>query len=133
MDQIRVKALDHVTIIVSDLEKTRAFYCDLLGMDEVPRPAFSFPGLWFQAGATQVHATLESPEAGRAGCADQGATESARGHHFAFEVDDAKLCAEILRSRGVEILSEPRNRPDGPIQLNIADPDGHVVELYSKE
>ena len=111
MTQIRAKSLDHVTIIVSDLEKTRGFYLDLLGLAEVARPVFDFPGLWFQAGDTQVHATIESPEAGRAGWADQGATLVSRGHHFAFEVDDANRCADILRSHGIEILSGPRSPP----------------------
>ena len=132
LEQISVKRIDHVTVIISDLDKTRAFYKDLLGMDEVSRPNFGFPGLWFQAGTTQIHATMESPEAGRAGWGDhQGATLESRGHHFAFEVDDAYACADLLRSKGIEILRGPQNRPDGPVQLYIADPDGHIIELYS--
>jgi len=130
---IHAKSIDHVTIIVSDLEKTRIFYRDLLGLSEVTRPDFDFPGLWLQAGNTQIHATVESPEAGRAGWPDHGASHVSRGHHFAFEVDDANLCAEILRSRDIDILSDPRNRPDGPVQLYISDPDGHIVELFSSE
>ena len=129
--QIHVKSIDHVTIVVSDLEQTRGFYVELLGMAEVARPAFDFSGLWFQAGATQIHATLESPQAGRAGWGDQGAALLSRGHHFAYEVDDANHCAEILSSHNIEILSGPRQRPDGAIQLYIADPDGHIVELFS--
>src|SRR5688572_23821321 len=50
---LRVKSIDHATFVVKDLERSRRFYVDGLGMDEVPRPAFSFDGLWFQAGATQ--------------------------------------------------------------------------------
>src|SRR5262249_50070306 len=52
---IRVKSIDHVTLVVKDLERSRRFYVDVLGMREVPRPAFSFTGLWFQAGKTQIH------------------------------------------------------------------------------
>ncbi|MFQ5735223.1 MAG: VOC family protein, partial [Planctomycetaceae bacterium] len=37
---IRVKTLDHVTLIVADLEASRRFYCELLGMQFVPRPGF---------------------------------------------------------------------------------------------
>ena len=128
---IKAKFIDHITIIISSLDKTREFYCNVLGLDEVARPAFSFPGLWFQAGNTQIHATVESPEAGRAGWGDQGVELVARGHHFAFEVDDAMQCAEVLRAKGIELLDGPRNRPDGPVQLYIADPDGHIVELFS--
>src|SRR5262245_26528816 len=56
---LRVKTLDHVTIVVKDLEKSRRFYVDVLGMRETRRPAFSFDGLWFQAGATQIHLIKE--------------------------------------------------------------------------
>lgn len=52
---IQVKSLDHVTLVVKDLELSRRFYVDGLGMREVPRPAFSFPGSWFQAGPTLIH------------------------------------------------------------------------------
>ena len=41
---IHVKSLDHVTIVVKDLERSRQFYVDGLGMTEVPRPSFTFPG-----------------------------------------------------------------------------------------
>ena len=45
---IQVQSLDHVTLVVKDLEQSRRFYVDGLGMREVPRPNFSFPGSWFQ-------------------------------------------------------------------------------------
>ena len=64
---IQVKSLDHVTIVVKDLERSRQFYVDGLGMTELPRPAFTFPGSWFQAGVTQVHLIQEhvgTPPAG---------------------------------------------------------------------
>ena len=56
---IAVKSLDHATLVVKDLDRSRRFYVDVLGMREVPRPAFSFAGSWFQAGATQIHLILE--------------------------------------------------------------------------
>ena len=64
---IQVKSLDHVTLVVKDLERAREFYVEALGMREVPRPAFSFAGSWFQAGATQVHLILEYSGSGPAG------------------------------------------------------------------
>ena len=129
---IKVKTMDHVTIVIADIEATRKFYVDVLGMEQVERPSFSFPGIWFQAGATQVHATTTDEAAGRAGWGDQGAANISRGHHFAFEVDDAKAAAADLRAAGIEIVAGPKNRPDGPLQLYIKDPDGHLVELFSQ-
>ena len=47
-------AIDDRTIVVNDLDRSRAFYRDLLGMTQVERPDFGFPGYWFQAGTTGV-------------------------------------------------------------------------------
>jgi catechol 2,3-dioxygenase-like lactoylglutathione lyase family enzyme len=129
---IGVTSFDHVTIICADLEATRRFYVDVLGMAEVPRPAFRFPGLWFQTGHVQIHATQESPEAGRAGWGDRGGEVVSRGHHFAFRVDDVSQALEMIQDRGVQIASPLQQRPDGYRQVYVYDPDGHVVELVSE-
>jgi catechol 2,3-dioxygenase-like lactoylglutathione lyase family enzyme len=125
---IRVRKLDHVTIVVKDLEHSRRFYCDALGMEQVPRPNFSFDGRWFQAGDTQIHLILEHGQSGPAG--DTG-LRSTRAHHMAFRVDDAHAAAERLRQLGVPFVSEPKERPDGAVQAFVSDPDGHIVELCS--
>ena len=129
---IAVTSFDHVTIICADLDATRKFYVDLLGMAEVQRPAFAFPGFWFQIGHVQIHATQSSSESGQAGWADRGTKEIARGHHFAFAVDDVVQALEIVRAHGVPIASELQQRPDGFKQVYLYDPDGHIVELVSR-
>ena len=130
---IQVQQIDHVTLIVSDLAASRKFYVDFLGMKEVERPDFSFPGLWFQAGQTTIHLTLEDEKAGAAGWGDyQGATSLPRGHHFAFLVDDVEAIVGEVEGSGYEIIRPMKERPDGAKQLFIADPDGHVVELASE-
>jgi glyoxylase I family protein len=128
---IGVKSFDHVTLICADLEATRRFYVDVLGMKQVTRPAFKFPGLWFQTGHMQIHATQESPEAGQAGWADRGGTIVSRGHHIAFAVDDVTDALKALEPHGVRIASPLQQRPDGFKQVYLYDPDGHVVELVS--
>ena len=44
-------------------------------------------------------------------------------------VDDVDAFAEALRDRGVQLLSEPADRPWGHRTLHVADPDGFVVEF----
>ena len=129
---LNVSSFDHVTIICADLAATRRFYVDVLGMAEVPRPAFKFPGLWFQVGNVQIHATQESPEAGKAGWADRGNKVVSRGHHFAFRVEDVAEAQRIAEAHGVRIASSMQQRPDGYRQVYLFDPDGHVVELVSE-
>jgi catechol 2,3-dioxygenase-like lactoylglutathione lyase family enzyme/uncharacterized protein YunC (DUF1805 family) len=128
---LRVKSIDHVTLVVKDLEASRRFYVDILGMREVPRPAFSFAGLWFQAGATQIHLILEFAGSGPAGNLTPEQQRSSRCQHFAFLVDDATTVVPYLKERGVKLLSGPKPRPDGYIQVFVTDPDGHVIELCS--
>ena len=128
---LNLHAIDHITLIVADLAATKEFYVDKLGMNQVPRPDFDFDGMWFEAGSTQIHATVESPEAGKAGLADQKNTIASRGHHFAFSVDDCYAEAEKLKSLEIEIIQGPKQRPDGAVQVYFCDPDGHVVELVS--
>jgi catechol 2,3-dioxygenase-like lactoylglutathione lyase family enzyme len=128
--KMSVKSFDHVTLICADLEATRRFYVDFLGMTQVPRPAFKFPGMWFQIGNMQIHATQQSSESGKAGWAEGGKIVS-RGHHIAFAVDDVSDALKIVESHGVRIASRLQQRPDGFKQLYLYDPDGHVVELVS--
>jgi len=128
---IRVKTLDHVTLIVKDLEASRRFYCDLLGMQQVDRPGFSFPGRWFQAGSTQIHLILEHDRSGPPGENTADLQKSSRNRHFAFEVEDGNAAAEKLTEAGVPLLAGPKVRPDGAVQVFATDPDGHVVELCS--
>lgn len=128
---ISVRSLDHVTIVVADLEASRSFYVDALGMQEVPRPDFSFAGLWFQAGATQIHLIHEHEGSGPAGNLVPSEHRGSRTHHFAFVVDDARACVERLQELDVPIVAGPKERPDGAVQVFVCDPDGHVVELTS--
>jgi catechol 2,3-dioxygenase-like lactoylglutathione lyase family enzyme len=128
---ISVKTIDHVTLVVKDLEASRQFYCDLLGMQEMDRPNFSFAGSWFQAGATQIHLILEHDESGPAGENTSIQQRSSRNHHFAFEVEDGQAAAAALQERGIPLVSGPKHRPDGAVQVFVNDPDGYVVELTS--
>ena len=126
---IQVKHIDHVTLVVKSVEASRRFYVDLLGMIEVPRPAFDFQGAWFQAGATLIHLIEEHDRSGPAGFPVELLKKSSRNHHFAFEVDDATAAAETLKSMGIELVDDAKTRPDGAVQVFLTDPDGHVVEL----
>jgi catechol 2,3-dioxygenase-like lactoylglutathione lyase family enzyme len=100
-------------------------------MREVLRPAFSFAGAWFQAGTTQIHLILEFEGSGPAGNMLPEDLRSSRTQHVAFAVDDAEAAVGVLRERQVPILSGPKLRPDGYVQLYVTDPDGHVIELCS--
>ena len=128
---IQVKSLDHVTIVVKDLDRSRQFYVTGLGMLEVPRPGFQFPGLWFQAGANQIHLIGEHVGTPPAGNPLPEQFRTSRSHHFAFLVEDAQAAYGRAQELGMKIVSPPKSRPDGFTQVFLNDPDGHVVELCS--
>lgn len=128
---IKVKAIDHVTLVVKDLAKSRRFYVEVLGMREVRRPAFSFGGLWFQAGKTQIHLILEFSGSGPAGNLLPEHLRGSRTQHVAFEVDDTDATVAHLKAAEVPIVSGPKPRPDDYQQIFVTDPDGHVIELCS--
>ncbi|MGH7341883.1 MAG: VOC family protein [Candidatus Rokuibacteriota bacterium] len=117
-----VKRAHHVSFGVSDLERARAFYGDLLGLEEIERPDFGIPGAWFQAGDAQVH-LIAQPEGFAGGTPPPALNPLA--DHAAFEIDDYEKVLSELRTRGIEVLAtSPRVG-----QMWIRDPDGHIIEL----
>ncbi len=126
---IQVQSIDHITLVVKNLEQSRKFYVDLLGMKEVPRPAFDFEGSWFQAGKTLVHTILEYEETGPAGNTVSQELTISRTQHFAFIINDPQGAVAHLQKVGIPIVSGPKQRPDGATQVFVQDPDGYVIEL----
>ena len=55
-----------------------------------------------------------------------------RGHHLAFAVADVAEALKLVETHGVRIAAPLQLRPDGFKQLFLYDPDGHLVELFSK-
>jgi len=130
---IGVTTIDHVTLVVNDLERSAAFYVDLLGMRRVERPGFGFPGLWFQAGNTQIHLILKHDKSSFAGLPDAPPEAGAgRVFHYAFEIPHFETAVDCLKAAGVRVRGSGL-RPDGCHQLWCYDPDGHVVELFSRK
>ena len=130
-EAIRVKTIDHVTIVVEDIQRSTDFYTKILGMQQIERPNFGFPGAWFQAGNTQIHLVLQSDKAGSAGIGQFDGFDPSLSFHYAFQVDDCDGAAKRLTELGLQIVVGPRQRPDGARQVYVYDPDGHLIELCS--
>ena len=131
---MRVRGMNHAALLVGDLEASRRFYGELLGMQEVPRPSnFDFPGAWFRGGTAELHLIGEA-ESGRAGQVQPGYAqdELAGGYcaHLGLEVEDFED-ARRQAEEGGTLVGAPRDRGDGVMQMYLADPDGYVVELMS--
>lgn len=119
---MKVVAAHHVSFSVSDLERSRAFYGGLLGLEEIPRPDLGLAGAWFAAGPVELHliAAPEGPDLGR-----PPASISPIANHFAFRIDDYARVRDDLAARGVELVEAGAETG----QMWIRDPDGNVIEL----
>ncbi len=129
-DALKVRAVHHVTLVVENLERSARFYRDVLGMYAAFRPDFGFPGLFFEAGNTQIHLIPHSEW--HSETAKRYDAEGPDACHFAFEVDDAAIARSVLEKHQVEILRGPRQNAAGWVQLWIKDPDGYVLELLDR-
>ncbi len=128
--------LHHVSIPVTDLERSRRFYREVLGLSEIDRPPFDFAGAWFALGDGQlhliVHAGQPSPPTFRT-----GKPIDSRDVHFAIRVADFRAAVRDLRSKGYdEKAADPflrlrvnENATAGFPQVFILDPDHHTIEL----
>ena len=118
-----VAGYSHVAICVSDVETSRTFYSETLGLPEAARPNFGFPGIWYQVGPLQLH-LMERELPGAAG--------KGIGPHFALYVPtgEFKDFVEQVRGAGGEVMVEPNQRDsDGIWAAFCKDPDGNIIEL----
>lgn len=122
---IPIESLHHVAVCVSDLERAKRFYGEVLGLTELARPPFDFGGAWYALGPhQQLHLIVHPPT-----LTMRRTTEiDAKDGHLAIRVGSYQQTVDHLRQRGIEILDRPRNLTPWP-QIYVTDPDGNVIEL----
>jgi catechol 2,3-dioxygenase-like lactoylglutathione lyase family enzyme len=106
MSGFQVTQIDHVSVIITDTERSRRFYRDILGLKEIAKPrTFDFRVLWFDLGNQQLH----SPR------------------HFALRVKDAQTARTHFAAHGIATQeTTPIPRCD---RFFVADPDGNRLEI----
>ncbi|MCK8784162.1 VOC family protein [Roseomonas sp. NAR14] len=122
-----LNALNHYTIKPVDLEATKDFYVDLLGLEVGYRPPLAFPGYWLYCGGNPtVH--LIGPKVEELGGPAREPGPTGLFDHIAFSCTGLKEMRERLDARGVrhEVRVIPRDRQT---QIFMHDPDGVAVEL----
>ena len=120
---MKILSIDHVQIAMpaGEEDKARAFYVELLGFTEIPKPPelVRRGGAWFQSGNVQLHLGVESD------------FRPARKAHPAFIVDNLDSLISNIRNAGYETDS---SQPplDGYKRAHIFDPFGNRIELMEK-
>jgi lactoylglutathione lyase len=119
---LKIRDTHHVALYSTNYAALRAFYTEVLGLEEVGR----FPNrniVFLQVGGTTIELVeqSESEAAGKLGWA-----------HFAFEVEDCDAACAELKARGISFHVEPKDFPPEAPSVRIAffrDPDGNELEL----
>ena len=119
---IELVKLHHASFASKDLSASRAFFGGVLGLEEIPRPNFSFPGAWYALGDRQLH-IIENR-----GVEAAGGSRLSRSDHLALEVADVAAVRKALEEHGIT-YQEGGNLPLGMEQIFCRDPDGHVIEF----
>lgn len=123
----------HTMLRVGDLDKSIAFYSDVLGMkllrrSEYPAGKFTLAFVGYQDEA--AGAVLELTY-------NWGVTSYDRGNaygHIAIEVEDAYKACDLVRQRGGKVIREAGPMQHGTTVLAfIEDPDGYPIEFIQRK
>jgi catechol 2,3-dioxygenase-like lactoylglutathione lyase family enzyme len=116
---VSILGIDHVQLAApAGCEaEARAFYGELLGLAELPKPDAlrARGGCWFRAGGQELHVGVEEPFA------------PARKAHPGLVVDDLAALAERLRGHGIVVTAD--DAIPGVRRAYVSDPFGNRLEL----
>ncbi|GAB4411500.1 MAG: methylmalonyl-CoA epimerase [Anaerolineae bacterium] len=131
-----IKRIDHVAVVVEDLEAALGFWRDALGLplartehNETEQVAIAF----LPVGDSEIE--LLEPTEADSGIGRYLAKRGQGMHHVCVEVEDLEAALARLVAHGVELINEtPRTRDDGTRYAFVhpRSASGVLVELYQK-
>jgi catechol 2,3-dioxygenase-like lactoylglutathione lyase family enzyme len=118
--------IDAITLFVEDLKTAKSFYEEVFGLPVVYEDENSTV---FKFGETLINLLRVSEAPSLVAPATVAPPEAGVRHQFTIGVEDVdQMCAE-LKSRGVELLNGPMDRPWGVRTASFRDPGGHIWEI----
>ena len=113
--------LHHLLIAADDLERSRQFYSGVLELEEIERPAFAYPGIWYKIGDGQqtVHIIVRTDATLR-----RNKPNDPDDIHFALRMKSYRDTLAWLRAKGFR-----PNSLAGYPQIYILDPDRNIIEF----
>jgi methylmalonyl-CoA/ethylmalonyl-CoA epimerase len=130
----KVTAINHIAVVVNDMEKSLSFWRDALGMElhelrDVP--AEKSQVAFLPLAGSEIE--LVRPTSDESGIAKYLAKRGPGMHHICVEVDDIEGMLTQLKSKGIRLINEePRMASDGK-KYAFVHPEstsGVLVELY---
>jgi lactoylglutathione lyase len=123
----------HTMLRVGNLDRSLAFYCDVLGMKLLRRkdyPSGEFTLAFVGYGDEDSHTVLELTHNWGTPSYDLG---NAYGH-VALGVENIYKTCDAMRAKGAKIVREPGPMKHGSTEIAfVEDPDGYKVELIQFE
>ena len=129
-----IKRIDHIAIVVEDIDAALSFWRDTLGLDlthveDVPEQQSAVAFL--PTGSSEVE--LVKPTSPDSGVARFLAKRGPGMHHICFEVDDIQAILARLKAHGVRLIDRQPRIGTGGKQVAFVHPEsthGVLVELY---
>ena len=114
MDQVPVQGIEEIVFEVDDLDRSVAFYQDVIGL---PLHSRGPEEAWFRAGEQFLGVFKKGREGG--------------GEHFAFRIaeEDIDRAKQQIEAQGCQ--AETLDYSGGP-SVYVRDPDGNKIELHGK-
>lgn len=129
-----VKRIDHVAILVDDLEKTLTFWREGLGMQMTHLedvPAENSLVAFLPVGGSELE--LVKPTTDDSGLSRYLEKRGPGMHHICLEVDDIEGMLDRLREQGIQLINETPVTGAGGKRYAFVHPksaNGVMVELY---
>lgn len=123
---VEFTGVDYVVLVVEDLDRSLAFYVDLLGL---PMGHRSGPYAQLATGRTRLSLFQRGAMADTLGTPIRAPDRDAPGFEIGFKVRDVDVSYVELVGRGAEAAVPPTTRPWGQRTAYLRDPDGHLIEL----
>jgi catechol 2,3-dioxygenase-like lactoylglutathione lyase family enzyme len=118
LKMIRITHLDHVSLIVTDVSRSREFYGGILGLKEIAPPAsFTFVAVWYDLGGQSLHLLQKT------------AADSISARHPCFHVADIAAARAHVLAHGLAI--EETVTIPGCDRFFVRDPDGNRIEILN--
>jgi catechol 2,3-dioxygenase-like lactoylglutathione lyase family enzyme len=128
-----ITELNHYFVRCRDLERSKDWYCRVLGFDIMPRPTFPFKGYWLGTnGKIQIHMGqhgIDHSDVYYIGSPPEAAQDNSGViDHIAFLANDPAAFKQRFETEGLPFRA--RTLPDFDLyQIFIKDPDGLTIEL----
>ncbi|HEY0752316.1 MAG TPA: VOC family protein [Chitinophagaceae bacterium] len=125
---LRIAQIKETCIYVTDLQRTRAFYGDTLGLELIALAEGRH--VFFRAGSSVLLCFLAEVTRKGIDLPAHGATGSI---HFAFEIENGhyESALAFIATNGIEVIHQQEWKK-GKRSFYFHDPDGHLVEIVEK-